>query len=447
MQLTRRTFLQVASAIPAGVMASVSGAAASTPRVDAIRLRRQLEELSMFGRPAGGRFEDGVSRVGFSDADVAGRQYVMQVMRDAGLTPRVDAAGNIFGRREGGEANLPPILFGSHIDSVPSGGNFDGDLGTLAAIDAVRVLEQARVRTRHPLEVVVWANEEGVAFGKPLFGSRVVAARLVPDELDQVWEGTRKADAVRKIGGSPERIEEAQRPAGWFHCYLELHIEQGGTLHREGIPIGIVEGIVGIERFEAVIRGFANHAGTTPMGERQDALLAASQLTMAVNEVVTKETGRHVGTVGRIEVTPNAPNVIPGLVRQTVELRDLSMEKIGRLADVIKRRASEIAQATGTEIELRPLSHDEGAPADERVQSAIAAAAGELGLRHKNLPSGAGHDAQSMAALGPMGMIFVPSVGGISHSPRELTSWEDCARGADVLLHAVLRADEMRFSS
>ena len=401
----------------------------------------------MFGRPAAGRFEDGVSRLGFSDADVAGRRYVMQVMRSARLTPRIDAAGNIFARREGREPDLPPILFGSHIDSVPSGGNFDGDLGTLAAIEGVSALEQAGLRTRHPLEVVVWANEEGVAFGKPLFGSRTVANRLATGELDQVWEGVRLVDAVRKIGGAPERIAEAQRPGGWFHCYLELHIEQGGTLHRDSIPIGIVEGIVGIERYEAVIRGTPNHAGTTPMAERQDALLAAAQLTIAVNDVVTRETGRQVGTVGRIEVSPNAPNVIPGLVRQTIELRDLSMDKVARLADRIKDRAREIALTTKTEIELRALSRAEGAMADPTVQTVIEAASTGMGLHSRVMPSGAGHDAQSMAALGPMGMIFVPSIGGISHSPKELTSWDDCARGADVLLHAVLRADETRFAS
>ncbi len=446
MQLTRRAFLQAASTVPASAFLSRSRPVPS-PRIDAARLRSQLEGLSLFGRPPRGRFEDGVSRVGFSDADIAGRKYVMDLMREARLTPRIDAAGNIFARREGSDASLPPILFGSHIDSVPSGGNFDGDLGTLASIESVRVLGDARMTTKHPLEVVVWANEEGVAFGRPLFGSRVVAGRLATGEMDQLWEGTNKSDAVRRIGGAPERIADAQRPAGSFHCYFELHIEQGGTLDRSGVPVGVVEGIVGIERFEAEVRGLANHAGTTPMPERRDALLAASRLTMAVNEIVTGEPGRQVGTVGRIEVQPNAPNVIPGIVRQTIEVRDLSMSKIQRLVSLIKQEAAHIAEATRTEIELRPLSHDEGAMADGRVRGIIGAAAEGLGLRHQTLPSGAGHDAQSMAALGPMGMIFVPSIGGISHSPRELTSWEDCARGADVLLHAVLRADEARFAS
>jgi len=444
MELTRRAFLKTVPAVPAAISAVTHAAAL---RVDPARLRQRIEQLSTFGRAPGGRFEDGVSRVGFSDSDVAGRSYVTQLMRDAGLRPRIDAAGNIFARREGLEPALPPILFGSHIDSVPSGGNFDGDLGTLAAIEAAAVLERAGQRTRHPLELVVWANEEGVAFGKPLFGSRAVAGRLAAGELDDVWEGTKKADAVRKIGGAPERIADARRPAGWFHCYFELHIEQGGTLDREGIPVGIVEGIVGIRRLQAVIRGTANHAGTTLMSDRHDALVAGSYLTIAVNDVVTREEGRQVGTVGRIEVAPNAPNVIPGLVRQTVEVRDLSMTKIDRLIEAITRRAAEIARDRGVTIELTPLSRDEGATADRRVQAIIDRAADDLGLARRALPSGAGHDAQSMAALGPMGMIFVPSVGGVSHAPEELTSWEHCANGADVLLHAVLRADSQPFGS
>ncbi len=191
----------------------------------------------------------------------------------------------------------------------------------------------------------------------------------------------------------------------------------------------------------------ANHAGTTAMAERRDAMIAAAHLTIAVNEIVRAEPGRQVGTVGRQEVVPNAPNVIPGLVRQTIELRDLSAEKIARLAERVRERARHIAAQTGTEIDIVPLSHDAGATASPLVQDAIAAAAGRLELRAESLPSGAGHDAQSMAALGPMGMIFVPSVGGISHSPKELTTWDHCRIGADVLLHAVLHADGVRMGS
>jgi N-carbamoyl-L-amino-acid hydrolase len=407
-------------------------------RVNAARLREHLEALSVFGRPSGGGFADGVSRVAYSDADLAGRRYTMGLMEAAGLKPRIDAAGNIFARRAGSDPAQPPVLFGSHIDSVPSGGNFDGDVGSLGAIEVVQTLRDAGIATRRPLEVVVWCNEEGFAYNNGLYGSRAAAGHLDPGELDLVWNGVKKSDAVRKVGGNPDRIAEARLQPGYFHCYLELHIEQGGTLDQAGIPIGVVEGIVSIDRYDVEIRGFANHAGTTPMPQRRDALLAASYLTVAVNEIVRREPGPQVGTVGQISVSPNAPNVVPGLVRLTIELRDLSSAKIAGIAKQIMARAREIAAQTSTEVDIRPAAHHDAALATAEVQKSIEAACTTLGLKSRRLPSGAGHDAQMMATLGPMGMIFVPSVGGISHSPKEFSRWEDCARGADVLLETVL---------
>ena len=438
--MSRRTFI-------AGLAAPVANrlirrqAKAGAPAVDGAELRRRIEALSVFGRPAGGTFADGVSRVAYSDADIRGREYVIGLMRAAGLDTRIDAAGNIFGRRPGGDPSLPPILFGSHIDSVPGGGNFDGDLGSLAALGAIEACNTARVPTRHPLEMVVWSAEEGVAFGRGLAGSRIVAGDIKPADLEATWNGATRAECIRRIGGRPDQIMEAPRPKGAFHCYLELHIEQGGTLERASIPIGVVEGIVAIDRYDVTVSGFANHAGTTPMADRQDALVAASQLTLAVRDVVRGEPGRQVGTVGRLEIAPNAPNVIPGSARLTIELRDLSVEKLARLADMIKGRAREIASATRTTIDIKSLSHNPPATAAPEVQEAIERSAKALGLATSRLPSGAGHDAQMMAQLAPMGMIFVPSVGGISHSPKELTRWEDCTRGADVLLRTVLAVD------
>jgi N-carbamoyl-L-amino-acid hydrolase len=439
---SRRAFLTSVGIAAAGPVILGRRAFAQNPsaRVDAIALRQRLEALSQFGRSPGGAFADGVSRVAYSDADLAGRRYVIDLMRAAGLEPRIDTAGNIFGRRAGADAALPPILFGSHIDSVPNGGNFDGDLGSLAALGVLEALAAAKLRTRHQLEMVVWSNEEGVAFGQVLAGSRVVAGDLKSD-LKQVWNGTTRADAIRKIGGDPVRITEAIRPKGAHHCYLELHIEQGATLDREKIPVGVVEGIVAIDRYDVTVTGFANHAGSTMMADRQDALLAASHLTIAVHDVVNSEPGRQVGTVGKLDVTPNVPNVIPGVVRLTVELRDLSTEKVKRLAELIRRRAAEIGTQTRTSIELTLSASTMPANAAVEAQQAIERVAGRLGLGSRRLPSGAVHDAQMMAQLSPMGMIFVPSIGGISHSPRELTNWDQCAQGADVLLGTVLEMD------
>ena len=444
--ITRRELLRGIAAAPLAARSALRTAAPPAgiaPRVDAKALRRRIETLSAFGRPPGGTFADGVSRTAYSDADVAGRRYVIDLMKGAGLRARLDPAGNIFGWRDGTAADAKPILFGSHIDSVPNGGNFDGDLGSLSALGVLEALASAGVRTRHPLEMVVWAHEESYAFSRGLACSRIAAGEVSPADMDEVWNGMRRGDAIRRIGGDPSRILEARRAKGSHHAYVELHIEQGGTLERASVPIGIVEGIVAIDRYDATITGVANHAGTTPIPERHDAMLAAAHLTVAVRDAATRMPGRQVATVGRIEVTPNSPNVIPGLVRMSVELRDLSPETLAAMAGDIRARAREIEQSTKTTIEFRRLADAAPAAATPEVQDAIGRAASSMNLHVMRLPSGAGHDAQMMARLGPMGMIFVPSVGGVSHSPKELTSWDDCANGADVLLRTVLELDAM----
>jgi N-carbamoyl-L-amino-acid hydrolase len=437
--ITRRELLSSLAAVSASsVLSNLSFAQSSTSdlRIDAARLQQSLEGLSVYGRPAGGTFADGVSRVAYSDADVAGRKFAMELMRAAGLDPRIDTAGNILGWRDGSDRSLKPILFGSHVDSVPSGGNFDGDLGSLSAIEVAHTLKEHSFTTRHPLQVVIWSNEETLTVG-----SLAAAGDLQPEYLERVHNGIRAADGLRKIGGDPARLAETRMAPGSIHCYLELHIEQGGTLDKAGIPIGVVEGIVSIDEYEVEIRGFANHAGTTPMPERRNALLAAAKLIEAVQEIVTREPGRQVGTVGHLEVFPNARNVVPGVVKHSIELRDLSAEKIARLGDEIQKRAQQIAQETNTEISMKKVEHSAPAVATPVIQSQIEAAAASLGLKTMRLPSGAGHDAQVVAKLGPMGMIFVPSVDGISHSPKELTRWQDCANGANVLLQTILRMD------
>ena len=419
---------------------SLAQPASPRPRANAARMKRRLEELSVFGRPAGGTFADGVSRTGFSDAVVAAREWLMGEMRGAGLLPRIDAAGNVLAVRAGTQSGALPILFGSHIDSVKGGGNFDGDVGSIGALEVVELLHENGLLTRHPLELVIWAAEES-NYGSGLHGSRMAAGQIEDGEWERVQDGVKKADALRELGGDPARIHEARRAPGSFHCYLELHIEQGGTLDRAGIPIGVVEGIVTIDDYDVTVRGFANHAGTTPMAERRDALVAASRVVLAVREIATAEAGAQVGTVGQLEVSPGAPNVVPGTVTMTVEFRDLSGDKVARLGAALKESAAEIARATSTEIDVAFTSRHEGARTNPVIQTAIEAAADRLGLAHRRLPSGAGHDAQMMARLGPIGMIFVPSIGGISHSPRELSRFEDCALGADVLLGTILELD------
>lgn len=428
--------LALSPSLPASALAQ----SAAPLRVNAERLRKRLEDLSVFGRPAGGTFADGVSRTGFSDADVEAHAWLQREMRAIGLEPKVDAAGNVSALRPGTVPGLKPILFGSHIDSVRGGGNFDGDVGSMSSLEVMATLVEKGVKTRHPLEYVVWAAEES-NYGSGLHGSRMAAGLIDDGEFDRVQNGVTKREAMKKLGGDASRIAEARRAPGSFHTYLELHIEQGGKLDRAGVPIGVVEGIVTIDDYDVHVRGFANHAGTTPMNERRDALVAASQVVIAVQQIANSEPGAQVGTVGQLNVKPNAPNVVPGDVAFTVEFRDLDGDKVARLGAALKQRCAEIAKATNTEIEVVFTSRHQGQRATASVQDAIERAARSLSLKTMRLPSGAGHDAQAIATLGPMGMIFVPSVAGISHSPRELSRWNEIAQGADVLMATILELD------
>jgi N-carbamoyl-L-amino-acid hydrolase len=302
-----------ASALATPVVAFRS-AQGAVPAIDAARLRNRLERLSYHGRPPGGTFADGVNRVAYSVADLTARAWIIDEIKGMDVVPRIDAAGNIFARF-GGQPNRPAILFGSHIDSVPTAGNFDGDLGVFAGFEVIQAVQAAKVQTRHPIELVVWAHEESTAFGIGTAASRIVAGDLQAGDMDKVWNGMKRSDAIRRIAGNPDQIETAIRGKGTWHSYVELHIEQGGTLDKAKVPIGIVEGIVAIHRYDVVIEGQVNHAGTTPMNERHDAMVAASQLTLAVREIASRRQGRQVGTVGRIEIEPNSPNVIPGRPR------------------------------------------------------------------------------------------------------------------------------------
>lgn len=439
--MTRRSFLSLAGAAALARPAFALRFAQPTPSIDAARLRNRLERLSYHGRAPGGTFASGVNRVAYSVADLTARAWLIDEIKGMDVVPRIDAAGNIFARF-GAQSNQPPILFGSHIDSVPTGGNFDGDLGVMASFEVIQAVQAAKIQTRHPLEMVVWAHEESTAFGVGTAASRIVAGDIQPGDMDRVWNGMKRSDAIRRIAGNPDQIETAVRGKGAWHSYVELHIEQGGTLDQAKVPIGIVEGIVAIHRYDVVIEGMVNHAGTTPMNERRDAMVAAAQLTLAVREIASRRQGRQVGTVGRIEIEPNSPNVIPGRATLSIEFRDLSEQVLRELGDAVKARGAAIAKDTGTTINFTLASTNVPALATPGIQDAIGRAAASLKLNTTKLPSGAGHDAQQIAKLCAMGMIFVPSVGGISHSPRESTTWEDCANGANVLLRTVLELDQ-----
>jgi len=404
-------------------------------RVDSNRIKKRIMELAEYGKNPHG----GIDRVAFSEADIQGRAYIISVMKEAGLEIKVDAAGNIIGRREGSDSTLPPILSGSHTDSVPDGGKYDGALGVVAAIECAQVLKENGIVTRHPLEVVVFTDEEG-----GLLGSRAMIGRMTPSALKVTSHSDKTVgEGIAALGGNPEKLDAAARKRGDIKAFIEIHIEQGSIIYSKNIDIGIVEGIVGINWWTVDIWGFSNHAGTTPMDMRQDALLAAAHLIIAVNRVVTSLPGRQVGTVGRISCEPGAPNVIPGHVVMSVELRDLSGKKISSLIKTIKEEAEAIAEKTNTRISFQGIDATAvPAPLDQGVQKCLIDSAKELGFSWLVMPSGAGHDAQNMARIAPTGMIFVPSVGGVSHSPKEYTRTEDMAKGANVLLHAILKIDQ-----
>jgi N-carbamoyl-L-amino-acid hydrolase len=409
--------------------------AADDLQVNGTRLNDTMQHMHTFGENEAG----GSDRVAYSEHNRDALDYLSSLMREAGLTPRIDVAGNLVGRREGRIDGLSPIIAGSHIDTVPNGGHYDGIVGVMSAIEVARSLYEADVELDHPLEVIVWSNEEG---GKN--GSRSYAGAVQERELELPSLGDKKlGEGIRYIGGRPDRLPENRRMPGDIAGYVELHIEQGAILDREGISIGVVEGIVGIKRWYINIEGFANHAGTTPMDQRQDALYAAALIVAEIRRIITGEPGSQVGTVGRLEVSPGAPNVIPGEVMFSLEIRDLSMEKVTRLFADIRAAADAIATENDTKISYNQYYESPAAPTDDGIKALVQQSAEALGLETLHMPSGAGHDAQSMKGIAPIGMIFVPSKDGVSHAPSEFTSAEDITNGANVLLKTVVGMDEL----
>lgn len=402
-------------------------------RVNGSRLQNRIQQLAGIG----------TTRLAFSKADVKGREVVIGMMSEIGLDVRIDPAGNILGRRPG-HTHSPVVLCGSHIDTVQNGGRFDGILGSLAAIESAATLQEMGHLMQHPLEIVIFANEEGQSFS-PLFGSRCMIGALGAEDLHIVdASGRTLAQAIADIGGDPAEIERATRKKGEIHAFVELHIEQGGVLEDLGVPIGVVEGISGILYSDVQLTGLPRHSGTTSMNLRKDALVAASRFVLEV-ERASRENGLcRVATVGHLEVLPNSLNIVPGIVNLTLELRDLSTEKMQRAYEYLQQQATVIQEQLGVHFRFAERALIEPVPAEPIIMRAIQEGCEILGLRSHRMPSGAGHDAQMIARIAPVGMIFVPSVAGISHSEAEFTKSEDCEHGANVLLQTILRVD--RFS-
>jgi N-carbamoyl-L-amino-acid hydrolase len=409
----------------------------SALHIDGGRLRADIEALAQIGRDP----EGGISRPAWSPAHEAARAWLLDRMRAAGLAAHVDPAGNIVGRLGGGAAGGEPVVMtGSHIDTVPRGGPLDGALGVLAGLECLRAMAQAGVRPRCGLEVAAFTDEEGRFYG--FFGSRAMAGTLDLALARRLTDpaGLALADAMRAAGFDLERAPEARRTPGSIAAYVELHIEQGPWLEAEGLPLGVVEAIVGIRRRRLTFLGQPDHAGTTPMDRRRDAFFTAAEYAAKSRDVVVRQgSGQSVTTIGVVTVSPGVPNIVPARTALLQEMRDADPAVLERLARRTLSLARRVAKRRGLGLETEDLLEAAPVRMAPRVQAAIEAAAAGLGLPTKRMPSGAGHDAQIVAAVAEAGMLFIPSQGGRSHRPDEWSDWDAIERGATVLLGTLQR--------
>jgi len=410
-------------------------------RINSDRMLAAFNELAQIGATSGGAH--GVHRPTFSEAHLAARKWFREQIERSGLEFRTDGAGNHSAFLACGR-EAPTLLLGSHLDSVPNGGRFDGALGVMAAFEVLRTIKEAELKARAEprrsvnLEAIDFTDEEGTLVG--LLGSAAFAGRLQRDLL-QNPRGGRQAlvEGMNRAGLSDESILSAARPKESLAGYLELHIEQGKRLERAGIDIGIVSAIVGIWSYRLSFIGRADHAGSTTMSDRLDASLGASEFTLTARDIVINDFRDCVVNVGNMEFSPGAFNIVPARVDVSLEFRSPDEEKFNRLDSILLAHAQEAANRFGLDLNVEFLGKHSPSVMNSQVQSTFAEVCDDLGLSHVSLTSGAGHDGQSFDDLCPVSMIFVPSKDGASHSAREFTEWEDCVNGANVLLQTVLR--------
>lgn len=395
--------------------------------VNGDRLNASITRLAKIGRLPNGN----ICRLAFTPEDLQARYLVQQWMVEAGMAVRTDAAGNLIGTYAGKKAEAPSLATGSHIDTVPSGGEYDGTLGVLAGIEVVRVLRENNIHLNHPIEVIVFTDEES-----SMIGCQAMAGMVKPKDNSL-------AEPLERIGGNWEEIGTAKRTREDIAAFIELHVEQGAVLERSHKQIGIVQGVVGMLRQAISITGQANHAGTTPMDSRQDALVAAAQIVLFVQSIALKMPSQPVATVGFLTVAPNAVNIVPGQVDLTVDMRDLSQACLDEMKELLDQELKAIATQTHTQITVSPILVVEPTSAAALVQQAIEKTCQQFALSYCHLPSRAGHDALEIGRFTDMGMIFVPSEAGVSHSGEEYTSPEQCIYGANVLLNTLLRLDKI----
>ncbi|WP_077211941.1 Zn-dependent hydrolase [Bacillus dakarensis] len=411
------------------------------PRVDPKRIQQRLEELGRYGRNEQG----GIDRTTFTKAELAARYWLRHELVALHLDVRIDEAANIWARRKGRDESLPVIAFGSHLDSVPNGGMYDGALGVVLALEVMTVLQERGIQTVHPLELVSFSAEEPNPFGLSTFGSRAVSGKLKKKDILSVTDssGRRLMDALKEAGGDPQRFEDAVRKHDDFSAFLEVHIEQGKRLLEYEIPVGVVTGIAGIYREEVRISGEANHAGTTAMHDRRDALLTAAECILAFEHVIKNYLDQDVaGTVGQFAVKPNATNIIPGEVIFSVDLRSQNRKVIDEILLVWEIRMKEILRSRSAVVHRRVILDQFPVGMCKELIEICEETSGILGYPSLLLGSMAGHDAAHMATLTRTCMIFVPSIDGKSHCPEEKSRIEDIEKTGNVLLNSILAIDE-----
>jgi hydantoinase/carbamoylase family amidase len=401
-------------------------------------LHKRIHQLAQIQSEALGA---GVTREVYTAAYTDATDLVTSWMHELGLQTRVDAAGNLFGRWQGEQPDLPVVLTGSHFDTTLDAGRYDGVLGVLGAVDAIRQLQAVGFRPTRSIEIVGFAGEEP-RFGAGCIGSRAMVGALSRADLDRMQDryGISVAEAMRGVGLDPDRIGDAVIDATKIHMLVELHIEQGAVLETEGLPIGVVEHIAAPHDFRVTLTGEARHAGSTPMAMRRDALTAAAEIVLAVERLAKESrSGTTVGTVGILNLMPGAVNVIPGTVTMDIDVRDSDIEARTEVTDALLETLTEVTQRRGLELSVETTTRDVPAACDPRIVTAVREAAAELELPARGIVSGAYHDSMVLGALVPIGMIFVPSVAGLSHHPDEYTAPEDLEHGVAVLAATLKR--------
>ena len=400
--------------------------------IDADRFRETFETYSEIGATENG----GLHRLALSNADQEARDLLVDHMADLDLVVRVDELGNVYGRRPGRDPDADPVLIGSHLDSQPYGGRYDGQLGVLTALETLRTFEDEGVETDRPVELVNWTNEEGSRFEQAMLGSGVAAGAVDVDHARSLAdaEGRTVEGELRRIGydgDHPAAVTDA-------HAYLELHVEQGPELERSGASVGVVDGVFGLAWMEATLHGQANHAGPTAMHDRQDALVAATDAASEIHDLPNRLSEDAVVTVGRMDVSPNSINVIPDEVSFTVDARSYDGDVVAAAPDAVEFEVATVAEREGVDYEFDRLWSIDPLEFSPVVREAVVAGAEAAGVPFRRIVSGAGHDASYMAQATDSGMVFVPSAGGITHAESEFTEWDDCVAGAETYANATL---------